>query len=262
MRPQKREFKSVIAQDILRFLTYKRALGRRYDIEEKTLYLLDSFLMRYNIGKTDQISFEIIDVFLASRSRQKPRSYNHLLGTIRRLFDWLVIQGSLSTSPVHAKPRRQTNQMVPFIFNQRTAKRLLQCAAELVDNPMAPLRGITYRTIFSLLYGLGLRVGEISRLCHADIDFERQLLVIRKTKFSKDRLVPFGPRIRNILQSYLQVRQQHGASFSSSSPVFSFVQGRPIHPGTISQAFHTLIPRLELVNPYPLSRPIFPLYLV
>jgi integrase len=106
-----------------------------------------------------------------------------------------------------------------------------------------------------MLYGLGLRVGEVSRLCYTDIDFERQLLVIRKTKFSKDRLVPFGPRIRNILQNYLQVRQQYGTSFSSSSPVFSFVRGHPVNPCTISQTFHTLIPRLGLEIPDGVSSP-------
>jgi integrase len=42
--------------------------------------------------------------------------------------------------------------------------------------------------MFALLYGLGLRVGEVSRLCGGDVDLNRQLLVIRDTKFSKSRL--------------------------------------------------------------------------
>ena len=39
--------------------------------------------------------------------------------------------------------------------------------------------------IFAVLYGLGLRVGEVSRLCRKDLDFERQFLIIRNTKFGK-----------------------------------------------------------------------------
>ena len=61
------------------------------------------------------------------------------------------------------------------------------------------MRGLTYRTIFALLYGLGLRVGEVARLRLGDVDWERQLLVIRLTKFSKSRLVPFGPTDRRPL---------------------------------------------------------------
>ncbi len=255
MKHKKRQFKSVIAQDIIRFLDYKRALARRYDVEEKALYLFDSFLMQCDIGGTSQITPEIIDAFLASRPRKKPRSYNHLLGTVRRLFAWLVLQGLLPVSPVHAKSRRQNNKMIPFIFDQKAAKRLLECAARLADNPKAPLRGITYQTIFALLYGLGLRVGEVSRLCYNDIDFERRLLIIRQTKFSKDRLVPFGSRIGSALETYLQVRQQHGASLSPSSPVFSFVRGQAINPGTISLTFHSLVPRLRLQIPDGVSSP-------
>src|ERR1051326_1292586 len=111
------------------------------------------------------------------------------------------------------------------------------------------MRGPTYRTVFAVLYGLGLRVGEVSRLCCKDIDFERQLLVIRETKFSKSRLVPFGPRTAALLREFLVVRQQRSAPMSPSSPVFSFTKNRPVNPCTISQTFHALVPRLGLEIP-------------
>jgi len=117
------------------------------------------------------------------------------------------------------------------------------------------MRGRIYRTIFALLYGLGLRVGEVSRLCYADIDFERQLLVIRQTKFSKSRLIPFGPRIGTVLRDYLEARRRRNASITPSSPVFSFGQDRPINPDTISQTFHALVPRLGLKIPSGVSPP-------
>ncbi|PYV67204.1 MAG: hypothetical protein DMG97_27855 [Acidobacteria bacterium] len=40
--------------------------------------------------------------------------------------------------------------------------------------------------------GLGLRVRDVSRLCRRDVDLDNQILTIRRTKFGKDRLVPFG----------------------------------------------------------------------
>lgn len=39
---------------------------------------------------------------------------------------------------------------------------------------MARYRGLVYETIFALLYGLGLRVGEVVRLKLADADFSRE----------------------------------------------------------------------------------------
>jgi integrase len=255
MKTQQRHFASALAEGITQFLTHKRALGRRFEVEEKTLCLLDRFLVQSAISEIDQVTPGVIDAFLATRPRQKPRSYNHLLGTVRRLFDWLVLQGLVSASPVHTKPRRQTGQRMPFIFDRKAAFRLWECAASLQDNPRAQMRGMTYRTIFALLYGLGLRVGEVSRLCYADIDFERQLLVIRQTKFSKSRLIPFGPRIGAVLRDYVEARRRRNGLFSPSSPVFSFGRDRPINSNTISQTFHALVPRLGLEIPSGVSPP-------
>lgn len=255
MRTQQADFESILADGIRRFLAHKRALGRRFEVEEKTLRLFDRFLFERGITNPEAITSGVIDSFLASRPRYRPRSYNHLLGTVRRLFDWLVVYGLAVASPVRAQPRRQTSQRVPFIFDRATARRLLEHAAGLVDNPLAPMRGPTYRTVFAVLYGLGLRVGEVSRLYCKDVDFERQLLVIRETKFSKSRLVPFGPRIAALLRGFLAVRQQHSALLLPSSPVFSFTKNRPVNPCTISQTFHALVPRLGLEIPPGASPP-------
>lgn len=54
---------------------------------------------------------------------------------------------------------------------------------------------MTYRGIFGLCYGLGLRAGEACGLRLRDVDPQRRLLEVRGGKFGKIRLVPHGPRI-------------------------------------------------------------------
>jgi site-specific recombinase XerD len=227
------------------------ALGRRFDVEEKTLRLLDRFLADRKVQSLEAVSSDVIDNFLATR----PRSYNHLLGTVRRLFAWLVQQGTVAVSPVQTGPRRQTSRRIPFLFGQDTAKRLLELAAGMINNPHAPMRAQTYRTMFALLYGLGLRVGEVTRLCDQDVDFNRKLLSIRQTKFYKSRLVPFGPRMAALLTAYLESRQPNRGSPINDSPLFSFVQNLPINRGTVGQTFHALIPQLKLNLPDGVSSP-------
>ena len=246
MKTRLADYQSVLADDINRFLAHKRALGRRFDVEEKTLRLLDRFLVDHKLCSLEAVSPDVIDDFLATRPRATPRSYNHLLGTVRRLFDWLVQQGIVAASPVQARARRQNSRRIPFLFDQHTAKRLLELAAGLKRNPRAPMRAQTYRTIFALLYGLGLRVGEVTRLCDQDVDFDRQLLIIRRTKFYKSRLVPFGPRMAALLTAYLEARQAYRGYPTNDAPLFSCVQNRPMNPGTVSQTFHALIPQLNL----------------
>lgn len=239
-------FKSPLADVIQRFLAHKRALGRRFDSEERTLRLFDRYIADQGVDAPNHVSPELIDDFLASRSYRLPRSYNHLLCTVRRLFDWLVDQGIIDRSPVKARPRRQTSQRLPFIFDLSAARRLLEVARNLRDNPRAPMRAMTYHAIFAILYGLGLRVGEVCRLTVGDLDLERRLLVIRETKFYKSRLTPFGPRMEGLLREYFDVKNQRMGSLPAQAPLFSFTDRGEINPGTISATFRQLVPRLRL----------------
>jgi integrase len=246
MKPRWTGFHSPLANGIQQFLAHKRALGQSFCTEEKALRLLDAFLVQRQVHSLEEITVELVEVFVASRPRTRPRSYNHLISVLGRLFRWLVVNAYLPSFPWQMPTRRETSPRIPFLFTPDEARKLLACAASLEDNSRAPLRGATYRTIFALLYGLGLRVGEVSRLCLKDLDFDRSLLVIRQTKFSKSRLVPFGPRIEKLLREYLQLRaEKHGLPLADS-PVFTFGGGRPIHPCTISQTFHHLVPQLGL----------------
>jgi site-specific recombinase XerD len=238
-------FQSPLADGITQFLVHKRALGRRFHTEDKQLRLFDRFLVEQKIARLDDLTTEVITTFLAAHAWRRARSYNQLLGVLRRLCDWLVLHEILPRSPVQATPRRVTDRRLPYLFDPPTARRLLEVAAALPDQPRARHRGATYRTMFALLYGLGLRVGEVSRLRRTDVDLERRVLVIRGTKFGKSRLVPFGPRLSLVLDRYLALVP----TTTPDAPVFSFTRRGPIHPGTISQTFHHLIPRLGLTVP-------------
>ncbi len=118
-------------------------------------------------------------------------------------------------------------------------------------------RGETYKTIFALLYGLGLRVGEVSRLCRKDVDFDIQLLVIRRTKFGKDRLVPFGPRMGKMLAAFLEREEALYGLIEPDAPVFSFSKRKrtPIGTNAISWTFHKLVPTLHLTVPPGVAAP-------
>jgi integrase len=248
MKRDKAGFQSVLAVEMEDFLSHQRALGKRFLNEERALRLFDRYLVDEKADSIAAITPTLIDAFLASRPRSRPRSYNLLLSTVRRLFKWLVRQGRVPQSPVQSRPRHATATQVTFLFDRAQAQRLLQAAAQLPDNNHGRNRGQIYSLIFALMYGLGLRVGEVARLCIHDVDQERNLLVIRETKFLKSRLVPFGPKIGARLREYLQ---QQGGAPNSTKPLFSFDPDRAktINPSTITQTFHALWPRLGLKVP-------------
>jgi integrase len=241
-----------LAAVVCRFLTHRRALGRKYHSEERELRLLVRFAEEWRISRLDQFTPALLEEFLASRPRSRPRSFNHLLGVC--LMEWAVAQELLAVSPLRTGRRRVTSARVPFLFDAAQARRLLGAAAALPDNSRALQRGPTYRTTFALCYGLGLRVGEACRLHLGDIDADRDLLVVVGGKFGKSRLVPHGPRIARLVADQVERRLADGAS-DVEAPLFSFDGHRCAHPCTTSQVFHRLIAALELPIPDGVSPP-------
>jgi site-specific recombinase XerD len=244
------DFESPLANGIRAYIAYKRSLGRKFYTEEKNLRLLDRYLVEQKIIHINDITPDILDSFLASRPRKRARSYNHLVGILKRFFNWLVVQQIIESSPLKAHRKRETDNQIPYIFDSGQVRQILAIASGLADSSSAPMRAATYQMIFALLYGLGLRVGEVSRLHRIDIDFNRDLLIIRHTKFSKSRLVPFGPRMSARLHKYIQQRENRFGKFVPDDPIFAFRKNRAIRPGTISQAFHYfIIPKLDIHVP-------------
>lgn len=232
-----------------RFVQQKRSLARKYYSEEKELGLFVRFAAANGVSHLNHVTSGLLNDFLASRPRRRPRSFNHLLGVVRCFFDWLVAQDVLPTSPLQAQRRRVTSARIPFIFDTAQARRLLAAAGALPDNSRAAQRGATYRTIFALCYGLGLRAGEACGLCLRDVDADRDLLVVRGGKFGKSRLVPHGPKAAELLAAQVERRRSSRPDAEAAAPLFTFDGRRPIHPGSASQTFHHLVTSLALTAP-------------
>ena len=237
------------------FLAHRRSIGRKYDSEGRELALLRAFARLRGVGGLGQLDSGLLEDFLASRPRSRPRSFNHLLGVVRVFLDWAVTQELLAASPLQARPRRGGADRLPFIFDPTQARRLLAAAAALPDTPRIQARGQTYRGIFALCYGLGLRAGEACGLRLGDVDAGRGLLTVHGGKFGKDRLVPHGPRMGQLLAEQVERRRAGPAPATDAAPLFSFDGNRTVHPGTASQTFHHLVASLGLVVAAGVSAP-------
>ena len=96
------------------FLAHKRALGRKYHTEEEELRLLVRYAADHAALRLDDLTPVLLDGFLRSRPRARPRSFNALLGVLARLLDWAVSQQLLASSPLRARRRRATSARIPF----------------------------------------------------------------------------------------------------------------------------------------------------
>jgi integrase len=247
------DFKSPLAKCLNSFIGYKHALNCKYRTEANVLQMFDRYLCDHGISDCESIDTVTIEGFLKSRPRRTAGSYNHLLGTMLVFFEWARVQKFIKHNPVRVAPRRETAKRIPYVFDLGDAKRLLELARGFPDRSRARNRALLYETVFAILYGLGLRVGEVVRLNVGDVDLSRDTLFIRETKFGKSRIVPFGPKLRQRLLSYIQ--RVHGETPDPSLPLFSFRKTVRIREGTISITFHDLVPKLGINIPPGIARP-------
>lgn len=85
---------------------------------------------------------------------------------------------------------------------QKKLPRVIEKSAilEKIDN----IENIKHKAILSLMYGTGLRASELLGLKVSDIDSNRMLILVRDSKFNKDRYVPFSKNNLILLRSYFK----------------------------------------------------------
>jgi len=87
--------------------------------------------------------------------------------------------------------RPRLEHRLPNVLSKDEVRRLL-----------GVLRNPKHRIMLSIIYGCGLRCGEVLNLRPGDIDSGRRLLVVRQGKGSKDRVVPISVKLIEMLRQY------------------------------------------------------------
>jgi site-specific recombinase XerD len=105
--------------------------------------------------------------------------------------------------------------------------------------PRSDIDADTQRMFVLLLYGAGLRRGEVRRLKVEDVDLSRSLLHIRGTKFFKTRMVPLSAALNTVLKAFI-VKHCSRCSRGGEDVLFCKRDGTPLTDSAIGAAFRRL----------------------
>ena len=126
----------------------------------------------------------------------------HRLSVVRGFASYLsMIDPATEVPPTDLLPWHN-KRATPYLYSDDEVAALLSATKML----QGALRTATYRTLLGLLTVTGLRIGEAIRLDRGDLDVRAGLLVVRSTKFGKDRQVPLHPTTTAALTGYLKLR--------------------------------------------------------
>ncbi len=115
-------------------------------------------------------------------------TYQNQLVNAVKLFYKQVLNSVLDTEDLD-RPKKANR--LPEVLSLDEVKELLTL-----------IKNVKHKTLLSLLYSCGLRIGEAISLKLTSIDFERNLLHVKSGKGRKDRYVPLSKTMIPLLKTY------------------------------------------------------------
>lgn len=220
-----------LADVVAEYVTYKRALGMRFNTDAKALSLL---CRRLGDVHVESVTVEQVQAYLDGDipvSSAWVRKRTALVG----LFRYALARGYVSASPLPSYRPKLPPPLVPYIYSQAELKRLLDVVPKLCTSQVL-VDAHVLRTLILLLYGACLRHGEALRLTIRDVDLEQAVLHIRETKFYKSRLVPLSAKLTLLLTQYVDQRDLKFIR-EPDGPFFCYRDGRPLIQSTMQWTF-------------------------
>ena len=138
-----------------------------------------------------------------SKGRLKPTTLRRKISSVRSFYAFLLKEGKIENDPTVDISLPKKDKRLPEVLSLEEIEKILNAI------PENSFRGKRDRAIVELLYSCGLRVSELTGLRVKDIDMKNGFLKCFG-KGSKERIVPFGERAKDVLKKYLEEREKKG----------------------------------------------------
>ena len=217
-------FASGVGTSVEAYIALQHSLGYQFRKQAGVLRAFVRYLR--SVGGSGPLTQALAMAFVMSGDRT-PNGRAISYGIIRRFAEYYAAFDARTESlDSRALPRSRAIPP-PRILSDEELRSLIEASHRISAD--YPLRGRTLTTVIGLLASTGLRSGEALRLDRSDVDLTNGVLLIRKTKFRKDRLVPVHSTTLAALRDYARSRDL--AFPAPKSPAF-FIGSRGNRLGT------------------------------
>jgi integrase/recombinase XerD len=168
-------------------------LGRSSSTLKNYSLHLAQLALYFNCPPTELDQEQIEDYLHFVKKKHAPSEafFKHTVYGLRFALRMEGLDYRIVELPSIERPKR-----LPVVLSREEIKKLLK-AADLLK----------HRLLIGLLYGCGLRCGEVRSIFLKDIDLDRGQLLVRKGKGNKDRYVPLGKLLCKGIKQYIDAGQ-------------------------------------------------------
>lgn len=177
-----------------------------------TYFEVTSFFLRYAQLKKQPITVKLVEQFnydFIVKPNKSISYQNQCINGIKKYLDYIGTPLSTFNIERPRKPKR-----LPEVLSSDEVKNLIDSIINL-----------KHKTLLSLVYSAGLRIGEALQLRVSDIDSKRMLIHIKSAKGKKDRYTLLSTNFLELLRYYYKTYKpkdylfegQEGELYSASS---------------------------------------------
>lgn len=214
----------------LKYLLFERNYSEKTIISYGTD--LDEF-EEYFKGVDEELDFTKVDadlirgwVLSLMEEGCAETTVNRKLSSLRSFYRYLLRQKAVAVDPAAKVVGPKKKKPLPVFLRDEDMDSLLE------DNGFAQtFEGVRDRTMLEVFYSTGIRRAELIALKDADIDFSSSVIKVTG-KRNKQRLIPFGTRLKEVLESYLAERNRFYAG--ECEAFFIRKQGIPLSPSSVN----------------------------
>ena len=205
---------------------------------KRTVKIFDDYLCKGNHTKKEVPEY-IVEEWIKEIS--KDISVNTTRQYIYHIRQLLLYLRNIGYSCFVPKTVRLKDTYIPYLYSDEEIEKIILA----VDSLKAPhaVKNIYIEKEMPLLVRLllccGLRVGEALLIKVGDIDFERNLIILRVTKKYKQRMVPYDEQLANIIYHYCAAMDILGNSEAYLFPTVD--EEIPLSPNSARNYFKEIL---------------------
>ena len=185
---EKLQKQKVLFRDLAaRVLEHQRAMKRR-SVEQFHKHYSNNLVAYFDRKFVDEIKVEHVERYHLDRSKGvSPAMVNRSLAVLKRIFNLAIKWGLVEKNPVRfVEFLKEPEGRLRFLSKEEQAALLGECLGDIRD-------------IVLIALGTGMRRGEVLGLKKLDLDFERELIFVAKSKTGRTRQLPMLNEVKAVL---------------------------------------------------------------
>ena len=238
-------------EKFLQYIKYEKGYSSHTFVSYQTdlLQFRDFVESRSITFEPDKIDASLIREWIISLMEKgdSARSVNRKLSSLKSFYRFLKQHNLASHNPLKKIVAPKNKKQLPKFLKEDEMENLLDSYDGLFENDFEGMRD---KLMIEMFYTLGIRLSELIGIKDTDIDLSGKTVIITG-KRNKQRLLPFGDKLKDSVLEYMKVRNE--AVSGQCENLFIKEDGEKLYPVLVYRVVNkyiTMVSSLSKRSPH------------